>query len=121
MVLGYDVRASRLGCEHEDERVRALLDLSIAPSTHRKYLALWSRLEIFCRGVGQVPLPAESGVVERFLANLAFDGSETNFAAAAAAIAWRHSVAGFPTPTKSSRVVALMTCAKRMLAQPCSG
>jgi integrase len=98
--------------------VRALLDLSIAPSTRRKYLALWRRWEIFCRGVGQAPLPAESGVVERFLANLAFDGSKTNFAAAAAAIAWRHSVAGFPTPTKSSRVVALMAGARRMLARP---
>jgi hypothetical protein len=104
--------------DDDDERVSSLLERSIAPSTRLKYLALWSRWESYCRDVGCVSLPAESGVVERFLANLAYDGTKTNYAAAAAAIAWQHSVAGFPSPTKSPRVVALMAGAKRMLAQP---
>ena len=62
-----------------------------------------------------VPLPA---VLERFLANLAFAGSKTTYVSAAAAIAWRHSIEGFTSPTKSSRVLALMAGAKRMLARP---
>jgi hypothetical protein len=118
MVSEYDVRANRLTGADDDERVRALLERSIAPSTRLKYLALWRRWEGYCRDANQVPLQAESGVVERFLANLAHDGSKTNYAAAAAAIAWRYSVAGLPSPTKSPRVVALMAGAKRMLARP---
>jgi hypothetical protein len=47
-------------------------------------------------------MPADSTVFERFLVKLAFDGSKTNYVAAAAAIAWRHSVAGFVSPTKAT-------------------
>lgn len=65
-----------------------------------------------------MPLPAEPAVLERFLANLAFAGSKTTYVSAAAAIAWRHSIEGFTSPTKSTRVIALMAGAKRMLARP---
>lgn len=108
----------RPGGRAEDDRVLQLLGQSIAPSTRLKYTALWRRWESYCRDVNAVPLPAESSVFERFLANLAFDGSKTNYSAAAAAIAWRHSVAGFESPAKLPRVVALMAGAKRMLAGP---
>jgi integrase len=63
-------------------------------------------------------LPAEPATFERFLAHLAFDGSKTNYAAAAAAVAWKHAIAGLISPTKSPRVIALMAGAKRMLARP---
>ena len=49
---------------------------------------------------------------------LVYDGTKTNYAAAATAIAWRHSVACLPSPTKLPRVIALMSGAKRMLSQP---
>jgi len=52
------------------------------------------------------PLPAEPSEFERFLAKLAFDGSKTNYAAAAAAIAWRHSIAGLTLRANLPRVVA---------------
>ena len=102
----------------EAERVQRLLEQSIAPSTRVKYTALWRRWDSYCREVDAEPLPAEPSVFESFLANLAFDGSKTNYAAAAAAVAWRHSIAGFASPAKSPRVVALMAGAKRMLARP---
>jgi hypothetical protein len=38
--------------------------------------------------------------------------------AVAVAVTWRHSIAGFTSPAKSPRVVALMAGAKRMLACP---
>ena len=98
--------------------MQELLGLSIAPSTRLKYTALWRRWEAYCRGVDAAPLPAEPSVFERFLAKLAFDGSKTNHAAAAAAIAWRHSLAGFPSHAKLPRVVALMAGAERILARP---
>jgi len=98
--------------------VQELLGQSIAPSTRVKYTALWRRWETYCRDIEAAPLPAEPSVFERFLAKLAFDGSKTNYAAVAAAIAWRHSIMGFTSPSKLLRVVALMAGAKRMLARP---
>ena len=101
-----------------DERVDELLGQSIAPSTRVKYIALWRKWESYCRDFNEPPLPAQASVLERFLANLAFDGSKTNYAAAAAAIAWQHSIVGYTSPTKSPRIVALMSGARRMLARP---
>jgi len=117
LVSGFVVGAPRVK-RSDDDRVQELLGQSIAPSTRIKYTALWRRWETYCRDVEAAPLPAEPSVFERILAKLAFDGSKTNYAAAAAAIAWRHSIAGFTSPdAKLPRVVALMAGAKRMLAR----
>ena len=79
---------------------------------------MWIRWERFCQEIGAIPLPADPAVFEHFLARTAYDGTKTNYATAAAAIAWRHCVAGYCAPNKSPRVGAIIAGAKRMLAAP---
>jgi hypothetical protein len=100
------------------ERVEKLLGMSIAPATRIKYCALWRRWEHYCRVTNATALPADPSVFECFLARVAFDGSKTNCTAAAAAVAWHHSVAGYVSPTKSPRISAIIAGANRMLAAP---
>jgi len=99
-------------------RVNRLLQASVAPSTRQKYDAYWARWLAYSSSHQLVALPASTNDVVLFLANLAADGSRTNFLSAAAAIAWKHAVAGYEAPTKSPRAVALIAGAKRILAAP---
>jgi hypothetical protein len=116
MLITGSRREARFVGRLEAERVQQLLDQSMAPLARVKCTALWRLWDSFCREVDAVPLPAEPSVFECLLASLAFDGSKTNYFAAA--VTWRHCIAGFMSPAKSPRVVALMAGAKRMLACP---
>jgi hypothetical protein len=78
-----------------------LLDVSVAPSTKLKNGSLWRRWENRTL--------RRSWWIRQFLNVLFFgsgDGTETNYVTAEA-IAWRHAVAGYSSPTKSPLISAI--------------
>ena len=102
----------------DDARVEALVQSSISLATRVKYDAYWARWLEYCKIHRHTVLPASVDSTVLFLASVAADGSRTNVTAAAAAISWYHSIAGFEAPTKSPKSAALLAGARRLLAAP---
>jgi integrase len=87
-----------------------------AASTRKIYARDWECFAIWCHARGADPLPAAPGLVAAYLSALAKQGQRpSTVGRKAAAIAWRHKLAGLEPPTNSEGVKAVIRGIRRTL------
>jgi len=85
-------------------------------ATRRAYACDWHDFEAWCRARGAGPLPAHPGLVGAYLSHLAGAGLKAStIGRRAAAIAYRHKLAGHEPPTNAEAVKAVMRGIRRTI------
>ena len=83
-------------------------------STRRAYATDWRDFAAWCAARGATPLPAHSGIIAAYLSSLAQQGRKAStIARKAAAIGYRHKLAGLEPPTSAEGVRAALRGIRR--------
>jgi site-specific recombinase XerD len=95
--------------DHElDDLVEQYVHAAFAPQTQKAYANDWRLFESWCRGRGELPLPASSTTLARYLTHLAKDGRKAStIRRARIAIGLAHGRIGLERPDHDERIRAL--------------
>jgi integrase len=87
-----------------------------AASTRRAYASDWKDFAAWCAARGATPLPAHVGIVAAYLSSLADSGRKSStIGRRAAAVAYRHKIAGLEPPTSQESVKAVLRGIRRSI------
>ena len=93
---------------------RAYAEASRSPATHRAYRAAWRAFSLWCSGRGARLLPASPHLTAAYAAHLAQLGRRpSTVEQALAAISVAHQAAGHLSPTRDTRVRAVLSGIRR--------
>jgi site-specific recombinase XerD len=91
-------------------------------ATRAAYAADWADFAAWCLARGATPLPAHVGIVGAYLSQLAQQGRKAStIARRAAAIGYRHKLAGHEPPTNSEGVRAVLRGIRRTIGTAKAG
>jgi integrase len=86
------------------------------------YASDWKDFAIWCAGKGATPLPAHVGIVAAYLSHLADSGRKLSpIDRRAAAIGYRHKLAGYEPPTNNEGVKATLRGIRRIIGSAKQG
>lgn len=95
------------------DRASEFVQHSKAANTVRAYRSDWTHFESWCKAHGQSSLPATPETVALYVTDLATTHKTATIIRRISAISQAHQIAGYETPTKSSKVRLVMAGIRR--------
>ena len=100
----------------EIDATMAYAEAEKAEATRAAYASDWRQFAIWCHATAATPLPAHAGIVGGYLAHLAQSGLRaSSIGRKAAAIGYRHRLAGHEPPTNGEGVRAVLRGIRRTI------
>ena len=106
----------------EIDATMAYAEAEKALATRQAYASDWRHFAVWCLAKGATPLPAHVGIVAAYLSSLADSGRKSStIGRRAAAIGYRHKIAGHEPPTNNEGVKATLRGIRRTIGSAKQG